>query len=470
MAQYLYCMADNIIWSPKLTKNEQPYYLQLVDEMARAIQNGDLSIGEKLPPQRQLAWHLNVNLSTVTKAFKLATKRHLIAGEVGRGTYVLGQSSEAELYNLKAKVNNNAQEFVDLSTHLPAIRTQDQDLDNTLIQLMKKPAGLSECLEYLSPQSLKYIQISSSKWLSEFGYFIESKNCLATSTAQNALLVTLLASCNQDDVVLVDELTFPGMKTVAKQLRLKLYGVKCDEQGIVPDALDLAIRSTGAKVLVSDPTMQNPTAAVMGGSRRNQFIDVIKQYDLLFIEEYVLGTLINRPPVSHSIKEHSILITSFAKAVSPGVRFAVIAGEHPMIKTIALDAHATSWQLSPLMASVACYWINTGLTNKRLLWQREEILVRYRIFETLFPKSKYKGGKEVTSHVWLPVNTEATTVAMKLSEQGVEVVPSVFFAVNHHFPQYIRVSLTAAKSRQQLKKGLAIIKAANVVKQVSGAG
>ncbi len=457
-------MADNIMWTPKLTDNGEPLYLQIVEAMVRDIASGTLAVGEKLPPQRQLAWHLDVNLSTVTKAFTVATKRHLIAGEVGRGTYILGQSSEAELYKLK---HNQAygykNSFIDLSTHIPATKPNDNDLDNTLQELMKRPTGLSSCLEYLSPLSLKTTQISAAKWLGEFGYFIPSENCLVTSTAQNALLVTLLATCNQDDVVLVSELTFPGIKTVAKQLRLKLYGVKCDEQGILPDALDLAIRSTGATVLVFDPLLQNPTASIMGKERGAKIIEVIQKYKLLFIEEYVLGTLTNFPPISTSIKDQSILITSFAKAVSPGIRFAVIASEHPVINMIAKDTHATSWQLSPLMAGVATHWICGGTTTERTHWQREEIKIRFDLFEQIFPARQYQRNKGITPHVWLPVNCDAMEAADTLSELGVEVVPSAFFAVNHHFSAFIRVSLTAAASNNQLKIALQIIKNSGVV-------
>ena len=63
MVQYLYCMADNITWTPALKSSGQALYLQLVDQMAQDIATGKLAVGEKLPPQRQLAWHLEINLS-----------------------------------------------------------------------------------------------------------------------------------------------------------------------------------------------------------------------------------------------------------------------------------------------------------------------------------------------------------------------------------------------------------------------
>ena len=447
------------MWSPDLRKGSGPIYQRIVTRMAEAIASGELVVGDKLPPQRQLAWHLKVNLSTVTKAFDEATKRHLIYGEVGRGTFVLGESTEAALFELKQTIPHNA---IDLSTHVPAINPADKDLENTLAQMLNENIDLSHFLNYHSPQALQQLKIASAKWLSLLGYTIKPAACITTTTAQNALLVTLLTYCDKGDTVLVDELTFPGMKAVARQLGLKLYGVKMDEQGILPDALALAIRATKAKVLVSDSTWQNPTGSSMGETRKNDVIDVLLSSKTLFIEEFVLGALSGKAPLSRDIKSHSVLITSFAKAVSPGLRFAILAGEHDIIKKIDLESHATSWQLSPLMANIACLWINNGVALARLRWQQAEIAQRYRLFKTIFshhlPAFKHNQCKKQNcSHVWLPVPGNAEVFADLCHKNGVEVVPSALFAVGHQYPQCVRVSLTAAKSRQQLKAGLEII-------------
>ncbi len=455
-------MADNIMWSPHLKGGDTPLYIQLADEMASSIANGELRIGEKLPAQRQLAWHLNINLSTVTKAFQLASKRHLISGEVGRGTYILAQSSEAQLYELQQSQN---EQLIDLSTHVPASFESDNDLIATVNQLTTGETS-NQFNEYLSPHALKHIQISASKWLKQLNYDIEAEFCIATNTAQNALLVSLLACCDKNDVVLVDELTFPGMKTVAKQLKLKLHGVKMDEKGLIPDSLDLALRSTGARVLVSDPTLQNPTASCMSAERQAQICHLIKKHNILFIEEYVVGSLANTPPISGPIKKHSLVITSFAKAVNPGVRFAVIAGKHPVIQLLLKETHATTWQLCPLMSQVACQWINSGLAQTRREKHIEEMNVRFRLFKTIFPSSDYPGNANISSHVWLATRRNSEQVQQLLHHLGVEVVPSKYFAVSHQFPHFIRVSLSAAKTIKQLKIALSIIKESNTIRTV----
>ena len=89
------------MWIPLITDSAQPRYLALVDAIAHAISCGELKPGERLPPQRRLAWALGWNPSTTMQAYREAARRHLVSGEVGRGTYVLSGSREATLFRLQ---------------------------------------------------------------------------------------------------------------------------------------------------------------------------------------------------------------------------------------------------------------------------------------------------------------------------------------------------------------------------------
>jgi DNA-binding transcriptional regulator YhcF (GntR family) len=77
-------------WLPDLTGKSGPLYLQLADAIEEAIALGTLPAGQKLPPQRNLAYDLKVTIGTIGRAYALAHERGLVTGEVGRGTYVLG--------------------------------------------------------------------------------------------------------------------------------------------------------------------------------------------------------------------------------------------------------------------------------------------------------------------------------------------------------------------------------------------
>ena len=75
-------------WKPTLTRSGRPIYAELAQQLERDIESGALLPGTKLPPQRELADFLNINLSTVSRAFKICADNGLLTGSVGDGTYV----------------------------------------------------------------------------------------------------------------------------------------------------------------------------------------------------------------------------------------------------------------------------------------------------------------------------------------------------------------------------------------------
>lgn len=80
-------------WRPVLKKDGTlPLYREIAKLLEQAIRDGSLQPGDKLPPQRELADFLDVNLATVARAFQLCKSRGLIGGEIGRGTYVRSTS------------------------------------------------------------------------------------------------------------------------------------------------------------------------------------------------------------------------------------------------------------------------------------------------------------------------------------------------------------------------------------------
>lgn len=76
-------------WRPQINREKVPLYLSIAAALEKDIAAGMLQPNDKLPPQRELADYLDVNLSTVTRAFKLCESKGFISGTIGRGTYVL---------------------------------------------------------------------------------------------------------------------------------------------------------------------------------------------------------------------------------------------------------------------------------------------------------------------------------------------------------------------------------------------
>ena len=54
-------------WLPRLAGNKGPRFLQIADALQAAVADGSLKPGDRLPPQRQLAAQLDVDLTTITR-------------------------------------------------------------------------------------------------------------------------------------------------------------------------------------------------------------------------------------------------------------------------------------------------------------------------------------------------------------------------------------------------------------------
>ena len=66
-----------------------PIYVQIIDQVKHAIAVGELHPDDQLPTIRELAADLDVNFTTVARAYRLLDEEGLISTQHGRGTYIL---------------------------------------------------------------------------------------------------------------------------------------------------------------------------------------------------------------------------------------------------------------------------------------------------------------------------------------------------------------------------------------------
>ncbi|WP_409289719.1 PLP-dependent aminotransferase family protein [Pseudomonas sp. KCJK8927] len=438
------------MWVPELVEDGRPRYLALVDAIASAIECGTLKVGDRLPPQRRLAWKLGLNPSTTQQAYREAAARHLVAGEVGRGTYVLAGSQEATLFRLKQHDPHGT--LIDLSTNVPVADPTNQDLHLSLQALLAQRQ--SQLLDhYLGPQQLLLGRLQGARWLANRGLTLAADELLLCAGAQHGLTLLLQSLCQAGEPVMLEALTAPGIKAACRQLRLPVHGVALDTQGLRPGELDRVARASGARVLVTTPTLHNPTGACMDDARRQAIAEVVKRLGLLVIEDDVYGALSDRPPLYPLLGEHGVLISSLSKTVAAGLRLGWIVADPRLLEQVDPHAKASHWSISPLNLHVACQWIEDGTAARRLAWQRTEVCERWRLARKVLG-SALCNASEPAPHAWVAASRGADRVVAQCRAQHVEIVPASVFAVGAGQEQAVRISLSAAGSRAELKEGL----------------
>lgn len=74
-------------------EDRRPLYQQVADEIKALIARGTLREGATLPPVRQLAADLEVNLNTIATAYRLLQEEGLIAVRHGSGATVCSRTT-----------------------------------------------------------------------------------------------------------------------------------------------------------------------------------------------------------------------------------------------------------------------------------------------------------------------------------------------------------------------------------------
>ena len=132
------------------------------------------------------------------------------------------------------------------------------------------------------------------------------------------------------DVVLVEDFVYSGTLNTVRRFRADIRGVPCDDQGMLMDALEEAIKqaiSEGKrpKFIYTIPSFQNPQGWTMSLERRRALVRLSQRYDVPILEDdcYVDLRYEGEPVTSiHSLDDTGrvMYVASFSKIIAPGMR------------------------------------------------------------------------------------------------------------------------------------------------------
>jgi DNA-binding transcriptional MocR family regulator len=441
-------------WSPNLAESTGPRYVAIADILARDISAGRLKTGDRLPTHRELAWKLGVTVGTVTRAYAEAERRGLIAGEVGRGTFIRDRAIDT----VPAQSNDDG--FIDLARNFPPGWSDNREIADILGDLSHSN-DLSPLLGYAPNLGLPSHREAGAQWLSRSGIEGNAAHVAVTNGAQHAMLVSLAALTRPGDVVLSEQLTFYGLKSLGTHLSLRLQGVEIDEHGLVPSALDAACRLLAPKAIYCMPTLQNPTTASMPEGRRREIAEICLRHGVTIVEDDIYGFLVEGAPpaLSTYAPDNSILLTSLSKCVAPGMRIGYLQANAALMERIASALRATTWMATPLLAEIAARLIRSGKAAKMAVQMREEAKARQLIVRRVLPDAEYD-AHEAGFHIWLklPEPWRREEFAQQVRRRGVGLAPADAFAIGRApVPHAVRIGLSAARDRTQLERALTIV-------------
>ncbi|MCS0612149.1 PLP-dependent aminotransferase family protein [Massilia kyonggiensis] len=433
-------------WLPRLAGNKGPRFLQIADALQAAVADGSLKPGDRLPPQRQLAAWLDVDLTTVTRAYDEARRRNLLEGRGARGTYVAAPKVELTA-------------ILDLSMNTPP-PPAGVDFDDMLKQ------GLSQVLMRADNAALMTYHLgggsdadrkAGARWLEPMFGQLDARQLVVCPGAQAAIAALILALTAPGDVILAEPTTYPGLRAAATQFGRRLIAVEADGQGMMPERLEEACRRHKPGLVYLNPTLQNPTTVTMPARRRKEIAGIAQRCKVRIVEDdpYWLLADAPPPPVATFAPGEVVYISTLSKCLTPGLRVAFVLIRAPDERERFLVAlRAFALMAAPLTAALATQWILDGSADGLLEGVRNEARLRHRMARDMLA-GRY-GGAGDGLHVWLelPAYWNSAQLARAAAGEGIAVTPAEAFAIGSGSVNAIRISLGSIQDRGRLRAGL----------------
>ncbi len=463
------------IWLPTLKGGSGPVYKQIAHAIRNSVDDGSLKPGDRLPTHRDLAYHLGVTVGTITRSYREAERLGLVAGEVGRGTYVSGVLQNdldmAVTVPAPGHFSNNIGKMTDKTANDDddnigpinfrmncPVPPQEDHIRNVLIDVAKC-TPLNDMITYKSEYGMANHRRALASMAGALGLDDNPERVLPTAGVQHGMTVSLLASIRPGDLVLCEELTYPNLRSLANLLQFRLRGVAMDDDGIIPEMLENLCRTQSPRAIYLMPTLHNPLCSTMSLQRRIEIAEILRKYDLLLIEDGIYHFLDPDapPPLSCFAPERSIYLDGVSKSIGGGLRIGYIHAPSEMIAKLASAIRSTCWMVSSINLELVSRLIEDGSLKRYEAWHREEAARRLSIilgtlkgYDVRFHPTNY--------HIWLglPNHIDPSELVMNAANNGVLLTAAQQFSVGPP-PRGLRLCFGAEKSSERLRQGVQIV-------------
>ncbi len=446
-------------WIPDLSRSSSPRYMAIADVIEMDLKSGHLVSGDRLPPQRELAKRLNVDFTTVARGYVEAQKRGLVGSHVGRGTFVTGATlAERQGWSSQTAPDPRRASVVDFSMNLPP-ETDDPELIARMQEgLAAVSASMIPLLRYQGFGGSGMDKEAASAWLSRRGLVPSQERIFVTPGAHPALLAIFGMLAKPGETVLSENITYPGMRSIAAQLRLNLSGLAMDEDGILPDAFAKACEALQPKALYLNPTLQNPTTLTIPQQRREEICAVARKYHVPIVEDDAYGFIpLHGPaPLAAMAPDLTWHIGGLAKCIGAGLRLAyVVAPDTKAVWSFVSAMRANNVMASPLTVALATRWIEDGTADMILRFIRGEAAARQQMVSDILAPGSFRADP-ISFNIWLPLphGWSRSALAGHMRSSGVGVVASDAFTVTGAPSEAVRVCLGGPITRPRLQGAL----------------
>lgn len=284
----------------------QALYLQIAEQLVKAIQQGYLPNQTKLPGTRQLSLLLKVHRKTIIATYDELETQGWLEIVPCKGTFVSlknkskksisdkaiksieGFAAEAGFIYKRSNLLDNPFETSNCDFQITQGTTDFRLIHN--IQFSKYYSTNFKNSEILKKNAAslfnnyKYKQQLSNFLNLSRALHISPEHLMLTSSAERSIGIVSELLLSTNDVVVVGELSHFISNAIFQKTGAVLQTVSIDNQGISTDYLEEICSRKKVRMLYLNPTHHFPTTVTLSLERRKKILELSKKYGFIILE------------------------------------------------------------------------------------------------------------------------------------------------------------------------------------------
>jgi 2-aminoadipate transaminase len=277
---------------------------------------------------------------------------------------------------------------------------------------------------------------------------------VVTVGSQQALDLLARIFIDPGDVILAEAPSYVGALGAFAAYQARVVHVAMDEEGLIPWALQEAIRRTAAegrraKFLYTVPNFHNPAGVTLAAGRRHQILDICHREGLLIVEDNPYGLLGFDAEPLRALRadddEGVVYLGTFSKTFAAGVRVgwavapAAIRDKLILAAESAVLCHSSLSQLTVREYLTTQPWQEQIKTFRELYRERRDATLS--ALSTMLPPGCHWTRPAGGFYVWLrlPDGVSAKAMLPRAISSRVAYVPGTGFYADGSGGQFARL-------------------------------
>jgi 2-aminoadipate transaminase len=320
-----------------------------------------------------------------------------------------------------------------------------------------------EALQYAASEGYGPLREWVAEHLNGQGLRVDASQVLITTGSQQGLDLVGKVLIDAGSRVAVESPTYLGALQAFTPYEPELVSVPCDDDGPLPDALDVA---RGARFLYALPNFQNPSGRCMSEARRAALIERAVALGLPLIEDNPYGDLwfdaAPPAPLASRWSEGVVYLGSFSKVLAPGLRLGYVVAPKELCPKLlqakqAADLHTPSFNQRVVHEVIRDGFLDEHVPTIRARYKAHRDAMRAAL-EHHMPAGCHWNVPVGGMFFWLelPEGVDAMALLPHAVERGMAFVPGAAFYADHPKPNTLRLSfVTVAPDR--IEQGIALL-------------